>query len=272
MAARILKLIGASLLALFILLELSWWIAVPSADKLARVAEGMVSSRTDGKLDISSPSKGFFFNLAADRAILSYKGSYAIPFEKPGLHPAMASLLKGAPGLGFRASLFGGTAIGEIGISGIRKRAPRLSLDVDRVDISKLLEFAGLSGNGLLFLEGSRTGQKGEFRLRVTDLKLEPEGIAALIPVESFRGVNGMLLTHGTTATLKGLEIEGEGMHARMKGQVIGERLDLTLELFLDAETVDENSLILSGIERFKASPGHYRFPVRGTLSNPVIH
>lgn len=268
---RILKFTGAAALAFLVLLELTWWIAVPSADKLARAAERFVNAGNNVDLTIDSPSKGVFFGIGADRATMSFNGRYDILFEKPGFYPDIASLFKGAPGIVFNAGLLGGTAKGEVGITTLSNSAPRLSIDVGRVDIASMLEFAGLAGSGILYIEGGQAGGLGEFKLRITDLMLKPEGIAALIPVENFRGVNGMLITSGSTVSLKGLEIEGEGLHARMKGKVIGERLDLTLELFVDAETVKENSLILAGIERFKASPGHYSFPVRGTLSNPVI-
>ena len=61
------------------------------------------------------------------------------------------------------------------------------------------------------------------------------------------------------------LSLEGEGIYARVKGDVMGDRLDLKIELMPDSSSKGKAN-IFSKIENFQVSPGHYVIPIKSGI------
>ena len=242
---------------------------MPGAARLAGAVEHFVEKTDEANIKIEGASKGFFYSVYADSVTLSYKDTTLPSIRNIGVHLQRLRILRREAAVAFTAEAFsGGTIDGEIVL---RKKTVDLALKVENASIAELLALAGLSGDGLMEINGNLSDFAGEFQIELTDLKLKPSGFAAILPVDRFRSLNGVLVTDGQSLHVKALEIVGEGIRARLKGVIDGDNLDLTLELFPDAKTVGENQLLLDGISKYRRSPGHYSIPIKGTLSHPVI-
>lgn len=241
---------------------------MPGAAKIAKTVERF-AEKTDGvTLRIEGASKGIFYSLYADSVTLSYKDITFPPIRNIGVYVDIVNILRRKAAVFFKTEILDGKMEGEVAF---RKKTVDLMLKVERASIANLLSLAGLSGDGLMNIDGILSGPGGEFKVELMDLKLKPSGFAAVLPVDRFQSLNGVLVVDGQTLNVKALEIVGKGLRARLKGKVKGDKLNLTLELFPDAKTVDENQILLAGIDQYKRSPGHYSIPIKGTLSHPVI-
>ncbi|MDH5203807.1 MAG: type II secretion system protein GspN, partial [Nitrospirota bacterium] len=64
---------------------------------------------------------------------------------------------------------------------------------------------------------------------------------------------------------ISSLSLQGDGIYARVKGNIKKNVMDLTLELMQDSSSADKSSLLLF-LENYKVSPGYYVIPIKGNV------
>jgi type II secretion system protein N len=161
----------------------------------------------------------------------------------------------------------------------------RLELNASGVHLDAIPFFATVAGarvKGELRAEAAFRGQgpamTGELKLEVKGAEVGGVKISELpLPDAAYRNVQGMLRAGGGKLNLESFTLEGDGMYARLKGDlplapaVAASPLNLVLELMPTADFLDRQKFVFLLLVKYQKSPGHYEIPIRGTLGRPAI-
>lgn len=276
LAARIRSLTPGSILlsaayviaAALMFLSLAWWIAIPDGALFAEAAKAAVIRSSGLTISLTGLSKSPFYSLRADSLTVEYQGKTARPLKEIKASVPVSGLLRGKAAAEISAIAAGGRLAGTVSYAG---GAASIDIRVERASLAELLALAPVSGSGVVDAQAKLVGGAGEIRFTVKEMKLETSGPLALLPLDKFKGMNGAIDMSGREVTVKGLEIEGDSLHGRIKGKITDGALDLAIEIFPDAAATKENSFILAGLLKYQESPGHYKIPVTGTIARPVV-
>jgi type II secretion system protein N len=123
---------------------------------------------------------------------------------------------------------------------------------------------------------GKRT--TGELRLatKVTEIGGAKLGDLPL-PDATYRAVQGMLRVNAGKITLESFTLDGEGLYARLKGDLplttpLGAApLNLALELMPKADFLERQKFVFLLLVKYQKSPGHFEIPIRGQLRKPAV-
>ena len=190
-------------------------------------------------------------------------------------------LFTGKVVIAFRGTIGKGEVNGEF--ASLKKGVSSLEIaDVRLDEIPFFQSVTGAQVKGELNVKGSFRGKQndatGELRLAVKDAQLQGVKIGGMpLPDASYKTVQGMLRIGGGKATLDSLNLEGDGLYVRLKGDMplttpMGAApLNLTLELMPKAEFLEKQKFVFLLLLKYQSSPGHYQIPVRGTLGKPAL-
>ncbi|MBI5141256.1 MAG: type II secretion system protein GspN [Nitrospirae bacterium] len=254
--------------AILIFLSLAWWIAIPDGALFAEAAKAAVMRSSGLRISLTGFSKSPFYALRADGITVEYQGRTAKPLKEINASVPVSGLLRGKASADISAIAAGGRLAGTVSYTG---GAASIDIRVERASLAELLALAPVSGSGVVDAQAKLVGGIGEIRFSVKEMKLETSGPLALLPLDKFKGINGVIDMSGREVHVKGLEIEGDSLHGRIKGKITDGSLDLAIEIFPDAAFSKDNSFILAGLLKYQESPGHYKIPVTGTIARPVV-
>ena len=129
----------------------------------------------------------------------------------------------------------------------------------------RALGFAGSRGvfSGDMNIENSR----GEIRFALTNAAFESASFGGIVlPLEMFYKARGAMTINNKTVDIKSFALEGDGIYARIKGNITEGRASLTAEL-MPERSFKEKNYIFSMLEQYKVSPGYYSIPITSNLT-----
>lgn len=248
------------LLPIFIALLIfgAWFIAVP---------EGMIhdfisNSAKSDKILIKPDGieKGLFFTLNIGKIEIKKKDETSLlTIENVQIKPDLMSLIKLTPQLPFTGNMHSGVIEGIYGTKDDSLNMRGKDIKLEEIQPLKLLN---IEGQGNLSFKMETIKGEGEIIFNVREAKLKttilPGGY--ILPLNWFNDIKALLAVRRATTEIKSFTLEGDGVYARIKGNITGDALDLKMELMPDASFKQPSLLML--IEPFKASPGYYVIPI----------
>jgi type II secretion system protein N len=257
------KLLLTALFASFLLFGL-WFLAIPEELIKARMESSM--RRGHLQVEVAGLRKGLFYSFTSPKIPLrkSDRPILFIDDFKGRINPL--SLLIGTLSLSIEGTVGGGALEGMIG----SWRSDQVDLRLNRSHLEgiPLLGWAGLRGKGILSGALKWKDGVGDLRFSIADVRLEGSFAGFPLPLEWFSEAKGVMAIRGDSIHLAPLSLTGEGIYARVKGDVVKEKLDLLIELMPDPSFVkNRGRLAFLAMDRYRICPGHYQIPVRSSVS-----
>jgi type II secretion system protein N len=256
------RLLVAGIIAAVLVFGL-WFIAVPES-----LLSGLIANSFQGSpvsIDVENLQKGLFYNVRISRIVLKKAGAALLSVDNASGRLSFSSLLKLRPGITFHGDLAGGTVRGTLYFS----RGDR-SLDValKNVQLEEVPFFAqaGLGGRGVISGEYRSVNRRGNLKFTVEDADIRTASFGGVpVPLNMFRTARGAMETNDGILRINSFAMEGKGIYARIKGEVTGSTLNLTMEIMPDA-SIERQDMMFSMIRRYEVSPGYYSIPIRSAI------
>jgi hypothetical protein len=103
----------------------------------------------------------------------------------------------------------------------------------------------------------------GEIRFDLTNAAFESASFGGImIPLEMFYKARGAMKINNNAVDITSFALEGDGIYARIKGNITAGRSSLILEL-MPERSFKEKNYIFSVLEQYKVSPGYYSIPIK---------
>ena len=205
-----------------------------------------------------------------------------LKLDKAQIKLNLLPLFLGRVAFDFRSNIGKGQIKGEFTTG----KQGRFAMDVAALQLEEIPFFrtvtdaqvkGELNGKGSFKLKQGTTS--GELQLAVKGAELQGVKIGGTpLPDATYKSVQGMLRTGGGKASLESLTFEGDGLYARLKGDmpllspISAAPINLTLELMPKAEFLEKQKFVFLLLLKYQTSPGHYQIPVRGTLGKPSLY
>lgn len=246
-----------------------WLIAVP-VGLITDFLENSVG-REDFYIETEGLNKGLFYNIMAEGVTLKKTtgdkdpGTALLILNNVNAGLNITSLLKLSPEVDFDCDINGGRVIGSVKLT--EKGTVIINGSGIRVAGIPLFDQAGIKGDGDISLNVRLDKGAGEVRFSVDNMKLKNTSLGGvLLPLGLFNDIRGSIVVKGKTAELKSLALEGDGVYARVKGVISGDKLDLNMELMMDS-TFENGYVYRAMLAKYMSSPGHYVIPVKMNYS-----
>ena len=258
------RLLIAGILTLFIVLGL-WFLAVPE-DLIKARMERLGGDRL--QVEVAGLRKGLFYNFGSQRITLRRSADVLLFVDnfKGRINPL--SLFRGRLTLFIRGDVSGGTIEG---VTDLLRERDQVDLRMNQSSIEGIpwLARMGLRGKGILSGELRLDEGAGDLRFSIQDARFESGSSSGLVlPLNWFNKVKGTMTVIGNSIRVKSLSLEGEGIYARVKGEIVEGKLDVVVELMPDSSFIKtDKGFVFSTIEHYKVSPGHYLIPIKSSIS-----
>lgn len=249
------------LLPVFIALMIfgAWFIAVPEG----MISDLIINSVKSDKVLIKPEGikKGLFFTLNIGRIEVKRKDETPLlTIENVQIKPDFMSLIKLTPQLPFTGQMHSGIIEGVYGVKGNSLNLQGKDIKLEEIPSLKLVN---IEGEGNLSLKLGIIKGQGEIIFNVRDARLKtiilPGGY--ILPLNWFHDIKGLLAVGNEITEFKSFTLEGDGVYARVKGNLAGDTIDLKMEVMPEASFKKPSLLML--IEPFKVSPGYYVIPIK---------
>lgn len=251
-------------LVFIIVIVCSVWIMFP-ANSIQSIIEDSVTDKKFN-LEIKGLKKGLFYNLSAESIILKSSGVKVVSLT--GIHgnvdPVSLTVLR--PKIMMNGNIGGGNFSGTLGFA---KNKVQVNIDFKQVGINEAPFFSqiGIRGEGTVSGKLVMKDNKGNIEFVTKDANFEQAEIAGVsVPLNFFHSVTGIIDINGNLLSIGSLFLEGKDINARLKGVIKDAVMDLKMEI-MPGKSFAENPLFISGVEKYKISPGYYVIPVKGNLS-----
>ena len=240
-----------------------WIIAVPES-LLTNLVEGAMH---DGslRLGVTDMRKGLFYNFSCGNITLTKNGKKLLSVNniEGRINPLSLLLLK--LNVLFSGDLSRGKVNGTIDLF---RGKSHVTVSVNGAELQYMPFFAllGIEGQGILSGNINIRNEKGTITFSAADTRFSPAAFAGVaIPLDVFTGARGAMTVDGSMLRIKSFALEGEGIYARLKGDITGGRMSLTMELMPQKSFRDQN-LVFMALKRYEVSPGYYSIPLTGPL------
>jgi len=257
---KILMVFGAAAL-LFLGL---WPVAVPET-VLQNLIENAVGANNDTSVNVVGLQKGFFYSFKADRLTVQKAGRLLISIDDLSVKINPFSFFRMKLSAGYSGAAGGGSIRGA---AEIFRKGNLIKLAVENAEIGELpfTSSAGLEGTGRLSGDLMLKDGSGELKFSLKEARLKSGAFSGItLPLDLFKEARGMLSITPGNIKVVSFTMEGEGIFARLSGDIRGRDLDMKMELMPGSSFIEKNPLILLlGI--YKVSPGYYSVPVRTTM------
>jgi type II secretion system protein N len=256
------RLLVAGVVFVFLVFGL-WIIAVPESLMTSLIEGSMHDSNV--RLGVADMHKGLFYNFTCGSITLTKNDKQLLSFEniKGKINPLSLLLLK--LNVTFNGELSGGTVNGSIDLF---RGKSRTAVRVDGAQLQDMPIFAmlGIDGRGTLSGDLNIRNTKGTVTFSVADARFSRAAFAGVaVPLEVFTGARGAMTVDGSTLRVQSFALEGEGIYARLRGDIIAGRMNLTMELMPEKSFRDQN-LVFMLLTKYQVSPGYYSIPLNGPL------
>ena len=275
-----------ALIAIATLIALVWgsWLIVFPADTIEERLESTLG-RGGVTVDAKGLKKGLFFSVGIEALEVKKDGAVAAAFYDVTLEPDWPALLRLAPGVKVSGEIGGGRVSGTAGTArkagkaGKARDGGSLELRARGVQLAQLeiMSLTGVRLEGTLRadvkISGSSepAGPSGSGKLLIEALRASHVEVMGFeLPKDIFHTARGAFSIRGDTIQITSLALEGEGIYARLKGEVSPKGADATLELM--PETLELNTLLSAAAGRYKKGDNLYVIPLKqgatGTFFN----
>lgn len=236
----------------------AWFIAVPESMIYDLISDSVKSDKVSIRYE--GIKKGLFFTFNIGKIEIKKKDeTHLLTIENVDIKPDFMSLIKLSPQLTFAGQAHSGIIEGVYGTK--EKTLDLRGKDIKLAEL-KSLKLVNIEGEGNISLKLQMIKNQGDLILNVRDARLKaailPGGY--IIPLNWFHDIKGLLEIKPETTEVKSFTLEGDGIYARIKGNITGNAIDIKMEVMPDASFKTPSLLML--IEPFKASPGYYIIPI----------
>jgi type II secretion system protein N len=240
-----------------------WFIAVPQS-----MLSGIITSPFQGspaRIEVVGLKKGLFYNVRIDQIVLKKAGAAILALDNISGRLSFSSLLKLSPAIIFHGDIAGGTVRGEVRFSR-GGRSLNITLENGHIEEVPFFRQAGLGGSGVISGEYKARNNSGDLKFTIDDAEIRTASFGGIpVPLNMFHTARGAMETNGRTLRIISFAMEGKGIYARLKGDVTGRMLNLTMEIMPDA-SLERQDPMFSMIRRYEDSPGHYYIPIRSAI------
>ncbi len=252
-----------SFIALLLIMEGIWFIAIPEEFLKEKILSGMPRN---WDLHLEGIRKGPFFNISVQRVILTVPWGKEAPAEATGLKltidelravPSLTSLLTGSVRIKIKGHIENGRIEGILGPEGI------IELKGEGIRLSSLKQSI-LKGEGVLSLSATGHGGFIEVLFSLSDSRFEPISRWGIyIPMNLINTIRGGLIIRGRDISLESVSLSGKDIYGRLKGNIKEGYADLVLELMPEKGL---NTTLALLIPRYMVSPGYFKIDIKGAL------
>lgn len=258
------RLLIAGLVGLVVVLGF-WQIAVPGSLITDLIENSLAAKGLHA--DFAGFRKGLFFTFEARQITLKKSGNSLLSVENARARLKPLSLLALSLPVLFDGDISGGRINARVDLlhSGNRSDITIDKAEMERIPLFRALGFAGSKGifSGDMKIENSR----GEIKFDLTNAAFESASFGGItLPLEMFYKARGAMTISNNTIDIKSFTLEGDGIYARIKGNIIEGRAGLIAEL-MPERSFKEKNYIFSMLEQYKVSPGYYSIPINSNLS-----
>jgi len=242
-----------------------WIVVIPETMLIALLNDPLRDSGV--KAEFHDFRKGLFYNFTASQIILSNdSGRPLIEINNVSGGLSLLSLVKFHPAAEFSGTIGGGDVRGEVRLLG-GKTNTHITIGDASVSEIPFFTLLGIDGRGAISGEIIMNDDKGDIRFTVenADFSRMSFGGSAL-PLDVFKSAMGAMSVNGPVINIVSFTMEGDGIYARVKGNVDRKSVDLTMELMPEKSFTEENP-IFAMLRNYRVSPGYYVIPVKSALS-----
>lgn len=255
------KYLFIAVIAAFLLVSGFWFIAIPQ-DLIVSKIENSIQA-DNYHVDVIGFEKGLFYNFRSDSIILKKTGRELITINTLSGKVNPLSLLMLRLPLIFNGKMGEGKIHGNIELLKAENIIHVRDAGIDNIPF---FEHLGLNGSGTLSGDLSMKKESGDIKFTANNLKCKSWTLGDItVPMEMFHTAKGAMSVNGNTVTILSFVLEGDGIYARIKGNIISGQTDLSMEV-MPEKALTEKSFIFSLIENYKVSPGYYVIPIKINL------
>jgi len=257
------RLLFAGIVAVILIPGL-WLVAVPK-DSIRNLIENSLEG-SQLQVEVKDLEKGLFYSVSSKSIILKKSDNALVSIGNAMGRVNPFSLFLIRLTLSFRGEIGDGSLEGSMDLL---RGGPQVHMTLNNSHMEGIPLFAsvGLTGTGILSGEFKSKGRLGDLKFAIRDARFEDWSFSGIpIPLAMFNSGKGVLsINESGNIHVGSFSLEGEGIYARIKGDIRGEGLDLTMELMPDYAFQDRVGF-LSKIEHYETSPGYYVLPIRGKV------
>ena len=248
------------LAGILIFLVLVWLFAVP-VNLLQSNIEDVVarSGNSNMTLSIEGLRKGVFLNLYADKLELNIDDRTALIVTDFAGTFAPGYLLEGKLAVRIKGDIADGD------LSGVFQLPVNGSIKIENAALDKIpyLTRFGLDIKGSANSDITMDIDKVKVMFKVPDLSIDES--SSIIPLlNTFHTLQGSVSIVQNNVQVESVSLEGDKGYARLKGNILNNRMDLVIELMPDRDKL--NALESMMIGKYIVSPGFYVVPIKGMM------
>ena len=242
-----------------------WQIAVPGSLITDLIENSLAAKGLHA--DFTGFRKGLFFNFEARQITLKKSGTSLLSIENARARLKPLSLLVLRLPVLFDGDISGGRMNGRVDLLHAGNRAD-ITIDKAEMEGISLFRALGLAGSRGIFSGDMKIeNSSGEIRFALTNAVFESASFGGImLPLEMFNKARGAMTINNNTVDIKSFALEGDGIYARIKGNITEGRASLTAEL-MPERSFKEKNYIFSMLEQYKVSPGYYSIPITSNFN-----
>jgi type II secretion system protein N len=248
------------LAGILVFLVLIWLFAIPVSLIQSNIEDAVArSGNSNMRLSVEGLRKGFFLNLFADRLDLEIDDRPALNVTEFSGRFAPGYLLNGKLAVRIKGNIADGD------LNGVFQFPVNGEIKIEKAALDKIPYLArfGIDIKGSAYSDIDMDIEATNVVFRVPDLSIDES--TTLIPLlNTFHTIQGSLSIIQNDVEVKSVSLEGDKGYARLKGNIINNRMDLVIELMPDRDKL--NALESMMIGKYIVSPGYYVVPIKGMM------
>lgn len=243
-----------------VFLVLVWLFAIPVSLIQSNIEDVVArSGNSNMRLNIEGLRKGLLLNLYADRLDLNIDNKSALIVTEFSGRFAPAYLLYGKLAVRIKGNLADGD------MNGVFQYPVNGDIKIEKAALDKIPYLArfGIDIKGYAYSDIVMDIEEMNIVFKVPDLSIDES--TTIIPLlNTFRALQGSVSIIQNRVNVDSVSLEGDKGYARLKGNIINNRMDLAIELMPDRDKL--NALESMVIGKYIVSPGYYVIPIKGVM------
>lgn len=239
------------------------WIAIPEStiqyEIESSIADENFSLETDGL------KKRSFYKIEIDRLKLKFYDTELVSFKDIQAPINLLALLSLKLKVSFNGDIGKGTVLGNIFRTTKEKK---LEMKVKNASINEIsfLTHAGIDASGTLSGNITMINDEIHVEFETHNADFQPVVFSGItLPLNFFNSVKGALEIKRDTIHVSSLALKGKDIYARLKGKIINNLMDLSIEIMPGSSFLD-NPIFVNALKQYKISPGYYVIHIRRNI------